>query len=160
MPSRLAPPTAADIALHLALLEATPLRLADFAAGQTDDQLARPPAPKTWSPAEVLAHLRGCDAVWTHTVIVMLSEKQPAMPVFDPRRWARAARYAKLPFSTSLQAFTLGRAELLSVLTALPLASWQRSAKLGNHIHTVFTQARRLALHEKVHYEELESRLA
>jgi len=157
MASRLAPPTPSDVALYLTLLEATPQRLADFACGRSDDDLARPPLPKAWSPAEVLAHLRGCDAVWTHTIIVMLSENEPSMPVFDPRRWAKAARYAKLPFSTSLQAFTLGRAELLHILTALPLASWQRSARLGSHTHTIFTQARRLALHEKTHCDELAS---
>ena len=160
MPARLAPPTPSGIALYLTLLEATPQRLALFAHGRADDDLAQPPAPKAWSPAEVLAHLRGCDAVWTHTIIVMLSEDVPALPVFDPRRYAKAARYAQMPFSHSLQAFALGRAELLHTLTALPLERWQRSAKLGNHIHTIFTQARRLAIHEQVHYEELESRTA
>ncbi len=157
MPPRLAPPTPSDIALYLTLLEATPQRLADFAQGRSDADLARPPAPKAWSPAEVLAHLRGCDAVWTHTIIGMLSEKAPALPVFDPRRYARAAGYAQLPFSISLQAFTLARAELLHTLIPLPLVSWQRSAQLGNHVHTVFTQARRLALHEKTHCDELAS---
>ena len=130
---------------------------ADLAHGRTDADLAQPPAPDAWSPAEVLAHLRGCADVWTQTIIAMLAEAEPAMPVFDPRRWAKAARYADLPYSASLQTFTLQRAELLHVLTPLPLARWQRAARLSNHTHTVYTQARRLALHEKVHCDELEA---
>jgi hypothetical protein len=157
VPSRLAAPCPADLALHLALLEATPQRLAAFANGRSDEQLAQAPAPKAWSPVEVLAHLRGCDEVWTHTLYAMLIEDEPALPVLDPRRWARAAGYAQLPFALSLRAFTLRRAELLRVLTALPLERWQRSARLGNHIHTVYTQARRLARHEQTHCDQLET---
>ena len=41
MPPRLAPPSPSDIALYLALLEATPQRLADFAEGRSDADLAR-----------------------------------------------------------------------------------------------------------------------
>lgn len=158
MPARLAPPKPADIALYLALLESTPQRLADFAQGRSDDALAEPPAPKVWSPVEVLAHLRGCNDVWTQSMFAMLAEDEPALPVLDPRRWAKAARYAHLPFAQSLQAFALGRVELLRVLSALPLERWQRAAKLGNHVHTVFTQARRLALHEKQHCDQLETK--
>jgi hypothetical protein len=159
MPARLAPPSAADISECLALLEATPQRLARFARGSSDARLAKAPDPETWSPVEVLAHLRGCDEVWVHTILAMLTEDEPAMPVYDPRRFARAAGFARQPFSTSLQAFALRRAEFVSVLGALAPGQWQRTAKLGNKLFTVFIQARRLALHEVVHCDELDSRL-
>jgi hypothetical protein len=153
-------PSLSDIALYLALLADIPARLRAAAAGRSDADLARAPTPKAWSPAEVLGHLRGCEQVWTGTIYAMLAEKEPALARLDPRRIAKAACYAELPFRQSVATFGQRRAELLHVLGALRSADWDRGALIAGRRHTVFTQARRLALHERVHCDELAALLA
>lgn len=149
--------SAADIAELLVLLAETPTRMAAATAVLTETQLHTPPAPKAWSIAQILAHLRGCDDVWTHTIYAMLVTDNPHMPVFHPREWNKVVGYGRLPFATSLQTFTLKRAELLAVLQTLPQGRWARTAVLGNHTHSVYSQARRLALHEATHCTEIEA---
>lgn len=147
----------ADIANTLALLTETPTRIMAATAVLTETQLHTSPAPKEWSIAQILAHLRGCDDVWTHTIYAMLVNDNPHMPVFQPREWSKVVGYGRLPFPASLQSFTLKRAELLAVLQKLPEAKWGRTAVLGNHTHNVYSQARRLALHEATHCAEIEA---
>jgi hypothetical protein len=146
--------TPAALEKVLAALAETPPRLTALSAGHDDAALAQPPAPKAWSPQEVLAHLRGCADLWTYSIYAMLAESQPALPLLDERRWARAAGYARLPFSESLRTFSLARAELLAVLRGLPVEAWERAATIEGRRHTVFTQARRMALHEQEHWRQ------
>jgi hypothetical protein len=146
--------TPAALEKVLASLAETPPRLAALSAGQADGTLAQPPGAKAWSPLEVLAHLRGCADLWTYSIYAMLAESEPALPLLDERRWARAAGYARLPFSASLQTFSLARAELLAVLRGLPFEAWERSASIEGRRHTVFTQTRRMALHEQEHWRQ------
>jgi hypothetical protein len=80
------------IEVHVGLLEATPRRIAACTAGVDEARLHTAPGPKARPAAEVLAHLRGCDDVWAHSVYAMLIEEAPALPVLHPRDWAKAAR--------------------------------------------------------------------
>ena len=89
----------------------------------------------------------------------MLSEKNPALPDINERKWAKAVGYASMRFGRSLQTFMLQREELLSVLRPLPLAAWERQAMIFARHHTVFTQARRMAKHEAEHCLQMESAL-
>jgi hypothetical protein len=45
----------------------------------------------------------------------------------------------------------------LAVLRALPPESWPCSADIAGRGRTVFSQARRMALHEKEHWVQLEA---
>lgn len=142
---------------QLARLEATPRRLAACTAGVDEARLQAAPAPKAWSAVEHLAHLRGCDDVWSQTVYAMLLEEAPTLPLLDPRGWARVARYARLDWASSFRAFELKRAEYLRVLRGLKAEAWERSARIGNHTQTVFSQVRRTALHEAEHCRQVEA---
>jgi hypothetical protein len=144
---------------YLRRLAATPGWLAAGAASVGAARLRAAPAPKAWSAVEHLAHLRGCDDVWSQTVYAMLLHEAPTLPLFNPRDWAKTARYAALDWEQSLQAFTLKRAEYLAVLRALKPASWKRSATIGNHTHSVFSQVRRTVLHEEEHCAQVEALL-
>lgn len=152
--------TPANIAEVLALLVETPARIAAATTILDETQLHHQPDPKAWSIAQILAHLRGCDDVWAHTIYAMLTTENPHMPVFHPREWSKVVSYGRLPFITSLQSFTLKRAELVAVLQKLPEGKWARTAVLGNHTHSVYSQARRLALHEATHCAEIEALVA
>ncbi len=129
-----------EIQKYLALLEETPRLITTCIGGANEDTLRKSPGKRDWSPVEVLAHLRA-----------------PTLPLLDERRWARSRRYADLSFYTSFQAFTLSRGELLYVLRVLPHEAWSRTATIKGRTHSVFSQARRLALHESEHCEQLKT---
>jgi hypothetical protein len=149
-------PTSAEIQRHQQVLEDTPRRLSEMARGRTDQALAIPPGPKAWSPVEILAHLRACSDLWTHSIYAMLAERSPALALLDERRWARTARYADAGFRRSLMAFTLERESLSVVLAGLGENDWGRDGTIGGRRHTVFSQCRRMALHEAEHLGQIE----
>jgi hypothetical protein len=57
---------------------------------------------------------------------MILVRDQPPLAAYDDRRWAEVAGYAQADFQTSLQAFTLRRAELVSILRSIAPEEWQR----------------------------------
>ncbi len=150
--------TAIEIEKQLAVLADTPLRIAACTTHLAEQQLHAKPNARDWSISEVLAHLRACEEVWTHSIYAMLTESELELPLLDERRWAKAARYAEREFAAALQIFTLRRQELIAVLKALPLADWSRSVNIGGRTHTVFSQVRRMALHEAEHCAQLAAR--
>lgn len=148
--------TTAGIEEVLRTLEESPSRISRAAQGLGKDRLHFSPDAKTWSAAEVLAHLRACADIWVHSMYAMLAEQNPILPDINERKWAKAARYAELPFADSLQVFSLQRAGLSRVLKELPFESWERSGVIFERKHTVFSQARRLARHEVEHCQGIE----
>ena len=149
----------AEVKEYLVLLAATPPRLAASTAQAAPASLQRVPASQVWSPVEHVAHLRGCADVWGETMRAMLAEAEPVLVRVDPRQQAKSAGYARLPFADSLAAFKQQRADLLRMLKPLSFEDWNRGAMIGKNRHTVFSQARRLALHEQEHCEQVESYL-
>jgi hypothetical protein len=147
----------AEIERILAELEGTPGRLTDLTSGMRDDVLHNAPDNKSWSAAEILAHLRACADNWTYSIYAALAENTPELTDINERKWARVTGYARLPFERSLQAFALQREELLYVLKTLMAEGWERPVIISGRRHTVFSQARRLAKHEAKHCIQMES---
>src|SRR5215470_7455413 len=135
--------TPAEIEKALAILSETPRRIAKASAGLDETRLRFAPDKKAWSASEVLAHLRSCADVWSHSIYAMLAEKEPILPDINERKWAKVTDYASLPFRESFQVYSLQREHLLRVLKALSPEAWERSAIIFERKHTVFTQARR-----------------
>src|SRR5262249_403654 len=90
-------------------------------------------------------------------IYAMLTEANPTLPLMDERRWVKTARYAAREFHRSFQAFTLDREELVAVLRPLPEDSWSRACTIEGRTHNVFSQFRRIALHESEHCDQLEA---
>jgi len=151
--------TQKEIDKALVLLADTPIRIADATNGMDDPVLQTRRERQSWSINDILAHLRSCADLWTHSIYAMLAESEPIFSDINERKWAKATRYAELPFDQSFQAFSLQRENLLRVLKALPFESWERSAIIFERKHTVFTQTRRIAKHEQEHCEQIESLL-
>jgi DinB family protein len=151
--------TPAEIAKYLVMLEEFPLTLAALTAGLSEEQLRWSPGKKEWSIVEVLAHLRACTEIWSFSMYAMLAEDKPVFPLLDERRWAKAARYATFDFQPSFQLFCLQRQELIAVLKPLDIETWARSANIEGRNHTVFSQARRMALHETEHLDQIQALL-
>jgi hypothetical protein len=146
-----------DIEQYLILLGETPRRISVSTKNVAESLLCRSPGGKEWSVVENLAHLRGCADLWTHSIYAMLAMEDPVLPLIDPRRWAKVARYTGLEFHASFQAFCTQRGELLCVLKLLSYHEWERAADINGRKHTVFSQARRMARHEGVHCEQIEA---
>lgn len=148
--------TEAEIELVLRLLSETPGRIAAATEGLDGDQLQRRPDAKTWSANDNLAHLRACADVWGETIAAMMREDEPALEHIHPRAWMKKTDYPKLPFRDSFRDFVDQRRALLQALNDLDFADWSRGAVIKDRRHTIFSQARRMALHEVIHCEQIE----
>jgi len=151
--------TPSKVQKYLKIISETPERICLLVKGLEEDRLQYRADAKSWSVNDILAHLRSCADLWTHSIYAMLAEMEPALSDINERKWARVTRYAELPFYQSFQAYSLQRESLVHVLKDLPFDSWERSALILERRHTVFTQTRRLAKHECAHLEQIEGLL-
>jgi uncharacterized damage-inducible protein DinB len=149
--------TPSEIQTSLAQLEETPRCIVACTFELSEARLSQRPASRDWSAIEILAHLRACADLWTHSIYAMLVTENPHLPDFDERRWAQAARYTNLGFHASLQAYSLERQRLLGVLRELSPDDWNRTALIGERAHSVFSQARRMAKHEAEHCAQMKA---
>ncbi len=149
-------PSPAAINQHLQTLVETPRRLHALSEGLSDEILASPPGSKDWSAVEVLAHMRSCSDLWSYSIFAMLAADSPTLALLDARRWVKTTKYATLGFRRLLLAFSLDREDLFAVVNGLPESAWARSADIGGRKHTVFSQFRRMALHETEHLMQIE----
>jgi hypothetical protein len=145
-----------EVEHYLAVLSETPHRLAECAARLGDERLHTPPAPDEWSPSRLLAHLRAAGEVWGESIAEMLAQPSPDIPYIHPNQRMKAAGYAGLDFRASLLAYTRQRQSLLETLRNLPPEAWSRPATIRGRTHTVFSQTRRMALHEADHWAQIE----
>jgi hypothetical protein len=151
--------TASEVQKYLSIISETPERIGLLVKGLEEARLHHRADAKSWSVNEILAHLRSCADLWTHSIYAMLAEKEPSFSDINERKWAKVTRYAELPFNQSSQAYSLQRESLVRVLKDLPFDSWERSAMIFERRHTVFTQTRRMAKHETEHLEQMEGLL-
>jgi hypothetical protein len=145
-----------EIEKYLGLLEATIERITTLSNPLTEELLAASPDGKEWSACAVLAHLRACSDLWTHSIYAMLTENAPKIPPIDERKWAKTTRYAEYPFRQSLKVFGHQRNELIVVLRGLRFEAWERRGVVEKRGMSVFSQVRRMALHEAEHCDQLE----
>jgi len=151
--------TPVEIQEYLGLLAKTPNRIKTIMKDADHARLHFKPDNKAWSANDILAHLRSCADVWGDSIDRMLAEENPTVPYRHPRQWIKKTDYRELPFHESFQAFTTQRKKLLTVLKRLSVEDWSRAAIIKGREHTVFTQVRRMAMHENVHCEQIESLL-
>lgn len=114
----------------LARLAGIPGRVASAMAGWSEAQLRAPSASGEWSAAAIFAHMRASDDILAPRASMILTRDQPPLAAYDERCWAEVVGYSQADFPTSLQAFTLRRAELVGMLRRAAPADWQRT---GTH---------------------------
>ncbi len=152
--------TSLTIERVLTLLAETPTRIAALTASLSPEALQMRSTPDEWSANEVLAHLRACADVWGNCIRTIIEEDRPTWRAVSPRTWIKQTDYPELAFRPSLCAFTTQRADLLAVLSPLPIDAWQRSARVstvGRVLEpTVLSYAERLLVHERSHVKQIE----
>src|SRR5215211_2381124 len=97
--------TVPEIEKYLGIISAVPQRIAQATKELDDVRLQFKSDSKAWSANEILAHLRSCSDLWSHSIYAMLAENEPVFSDIDERRWAKVTRYAELPFAESLKAY-------------------------------------------------------
>src|SRR5215217_37596 len=94
----------AEVECLLRQLTETPDRLEALTHGLDDAQLQRRPSADTWSPNEILAHMRACAEVWGGSIVAMMEGDHPTPRYVSPRTWIRKTDYDRQPFRASLEA--------------------------------------------------------
>lgn len=146
------------------LLAAGPKRITTLCNAVDETLLQTAPAPNEWSANEVLAHLRACADVWGDAIERILAEDHPTIRALNPRTWISQTNYLQLTFHTSLNAFSLQRADLVERLQRISPEEWLRSAQVtgaGKALErSVHFYAQWLATHERPHIKQIERTLA
>ena len=153
------PSTSLTIERVLTLLAETPTRIAALTADLSPEEVQMRPTPEEWSANEVLAHLRACADVWGTCIRTILEEDRPTWRAVSPRTWIKQTDYPELEFRPSLGAFMTQRADLLAVLSSLPVDAWSRTARVstvGRVLEpTVLSYAERLVVHERSRLKQI-----
>jgi hypothetical protein len=137
-------------------LEDAPIRIETTTSKISSAKLHLRSEKGSWSTNDILAHLRACADVWGNSIEAMLEHDMPILPSVHPRERLKETNYSEIDFQQSLKAFTSQRRKLLQTLKKLPFKDWSRGAMIGGRVHTVFTQARRIAKHDSKHCEQIE----
>ncbi len=143
----------------ISLIAVAPAHIAEFTDGLTEIQLHSVPSPDEWAANDVLAHLRSCADVWGNCIETIINQDNPTIRAVNPRTWIKSTDYLEQDFYSSLQAFTVQRAELLAVLKSLKPITWLRSAKVTGAgkviVRSVHTYAESIAVHERPHLKQM-----
>ena len=151
--------TAAEVEEILEALVETPRRIASMTGDLDHARLHTRADADAWSANDILAHLRSCADVWGKGIRAMIDQDSPTLRYVSPRTWIRKTDYPNQEFHASFRAFARQRDDLLALLKALALDGWSRAATFTGTTkgreQTVFNYARRIALHEREHLEQL-----
>lgn len=134
----------------------------DGLVGDLDDTTWRArPAPEEWAPLEILCHLRDEDAEdFPARIRVILDGGREFAPI-DPERWVAERRYRDDDPRKVLEAFKVGRARSLEMLTP---ALAERLT--GSRVQRRFGPLSGLDLlvawvaHDRIHLQQLAATLA
>ena len=143
--------TTREIAAHLAMLWETPRIIVTVAEQASEAQARHRPSPGAWSLFEQLAHLRACAEIWGDDIERMLAQDEPKYAKPHPRRVMQSDRLVEPAFVASARVFADLGARLLALLKPLAQEQWERGAIIDRRHYTVYTQTRRMAMHEAAH---------
>lgn len=115
------------------------------------------PASQSWSPGEILCHLRDVEAeINLPRVEAVLHGSNPFLSAPDSDQWAETRGYAQQPGPEALAAFLHGRNELTGALPPAVDEAWNFSAR-----HALLGPTRLLELmrivadHDLIHLQQL-----
>ncbi|MGH7373047.1 MAG: DinB family protein [Candidatus Rokuibacteriota bacterium] len=130
---------------RVARLRSTPDEVARLLDGQDDRALS--PDARSWSPKEIVCHLRDVEELFLIRFQTILAVEDPPILTFgatpealvawgiggevghplDPDRWAEERQYSRSDGIEALRAFRRRRREVVGLLDALSPRQWQRS---------------------------------
>jgi hypothetical protein len=142
----------------LEVMAATPDAFVQRTAGLAGEVVARRPAPREWSVAELLGHLWDAEIAYSFRARAILAQDQPPLIGYDQDAWATLTRP---PFRELLAAFTALRTANLALARGTPEGLWGR---LGIHEERGPTSFRltteTIAGHDRAHLLQLDQTIA
>jgi hypothetical protein len=138
-------------------LSRTPDQLAAALSAARRSELDHRPAPASWAPVEVLAHLLDSEELFFLRFEAILAMTEPALYEAGPAdRWAHERQYLRWDGAATLAAFRRRRGETLELLVGLAAADWERGARHpARGRMTIDTLVSIMAWHDDNHYEQL-----
>ena len=132
---------------RLARLAQTPDEVAALLDDKDDRALSRRPDPRSWSPKEILCHLRDVEELFLIRFQTILAAEEPLILTFgatpealaawgiggeighplDPDLWAEERQYARCDGADALRAFRRRRREVVALLDSLGPRQWRRA---------------------------------
>ena len=128
-------------------LRRTPDEVARVLDGRDDRTLSRRPDGRSWSPKEIVCHLRDVEELFMIRFQTILATEEPMILTFgatpealvawgiggevghplDPDRWAEERQYSRSDGIEALRAFRRRRDEVVGLLDTLSPRQWQRA---------------------------------
>ena len=93
----------------VAIIEATPTRIAEAVKGLSGSAIDFKPAPEKWSIRQQLAHLADTELMMGSRFRWAASQPGKAIIAFDQDKFAATAKYSYVPLELSLSTFTAVR---------------------------------------------------
>ena len=144
----------------LAVLRATPLKVARLLKKARPALLKRRPEPEKWSAAEVHAHLADSELVLSFRLRLVLGSNGTAIQAFDQDVWAKFSRYRNLDAHESFERFRMLRESNVRLLKTIPKEMWDY---YGMHSErgkeTIVRMTEMYAGHDINHLRQLETML-
>ncbi len=141
------------------ILASTPSEIAASLQAIGAENVATPPAPGKWSPAEIVCHLADCELAFGFRLRQTLAEDNHVVQPFDQEKWA--APYPGIPAKQALDAFSALRSwNLLLIAAALPKAAGRQVTHPERGAMTFQTIVETMAGHDLNHLDQLQRRAA
>jgi predicted alpha/beta superfamily hydrolase len=144
----------------LTALENAPALLVPLIRDVPEPLRKRRPAPGKWSAHEHFCHLAGQHPLFLDRLGRMLTQDDPPLEPTHPSAEEEAGALLAVDLEEAIARYTHDRAELVTLLRALPLEAWERR---GQHPHiedySIFRMARQIAFLEGLHAYRIEELL-
>jgi hypothetical protein len=141
----------------LAILAATPDRLARLIERVPMEELTRRPAPDKWCVRDIIAHLEDGEIVGAFRIRFILGSPGASIVAFDQDKWAATGHYDRRDPFTSLARFRAVREGNVALLQSLDNDQWnaygvhsERGRESIEHIVRMF------AGHDVGHLQQIE----
>ena len=145
----------------MAQMEKTPEEFFTLIRWKEDTLLSKRPDGKSWSPKEMICHLRDTDELFMSRFQAIITMDEPKFSPADADRWAEDRQYLRNDAPQALAALRKRRSEVLNFLRGLKPDQWERAgihATRGREtLRDWFTL---MANHDLNHLEQMKRALA
>jgi len=142
----------------LAIMAATPKKLARLLKGKSRAVLSKRPAPDKWSVTEILAHMADAEMSFGFRMRLTLGANGTPIKAFDQDVWAGFSKYQKQEPKLSFEAYRILRERNVRLLRSIPKELWDN---YGMHEErgkeTVVRISEMAAGHDLNHVRQIES---
>ena len=155
------PRAACEPAAILALLRGHLAAFLGLTADLDPDRAADRPAPHSWAPVEILAHVGDVEGeVNAPRLDRILSEDNPFLSAADTDRWADERGYRQRPVAAARQSLLKRRMEIVSRLEGLEPVEWQSPARHALLGPTTLRELMGVTVeHDRLHLAQLRAAL-